>query len=307
VKLPLVSVGMCTFNNEATIIESIKSLQSQNYDNWELIIIDAFSSDNTRKCLDSISKYDSRIKTYYLESQQPWTKLTLQQLAYASGDYFMWLDADDLISSNWISSLLNVHQKKDCLVAIGLLNLIDNDRNIITNHVCSRRLFQFTSSEHELIRVIGCLLTPEPYGLVNSLYGLWDTNKLRNMKFWTPYDDNLAFDQIFTLETLKAGKVCYIDGVCHARRSNWKISKVSKNFYDSDPNVMKVNKFKIGEYLYQIAICKPPYKMYLDWIMNQKYFKVFTYFCILNLRYSISIGSPLVTRVYKLLQYKASK
>lgn len=298
---------MCTFNNETTIIESIKSLQSQNYDNWELIIIDAFSSDNTRKCIDGIAKYDSRIKTFYLESQQPWTKLTLQQLAYASGDYFMWLDADDLISSNWISCLLSVHQKKDCLVAIGLLNLIDNNGNIITNHVCSRRLFKFASSEHEFIRVIGCLLTPEPYGLVNSLYGLWDTNKLRNMNFWKPYDDNLAFDQFFTLETLKVGKVCYVDGVCHARRSNWKISKVTNKFNDSDPEVMKVNKFKISEYLYQMAICRPPYKMYLNWVKNQTNVKMFTYFCILNIRNAISIGSPLVTRANKLFYYKASK
>ena len=62
---PLVSVFMPTFNQEGLVAESIESVITQDYDNWELIIGDDFSSDNTYEVVQSYAeKFPDQIKPF---------------------------------------------------------------------------------------------------------------------------------------------------------------------------------------------------------------------------------------------------
>ena len=60
--LPLVSIIMPTYNRDQFINEAIESIQEQTYHNWELIIIDDGSNDNTEKIVKDIA--DKRIHYY---------------------------------------------------------------------------------------------------------------------------------------------------------------------------------------------------------------------------------------------------
>ena len=67
---------MPSFNSEKFISESIESIINQTYTNWELIITDDFSSDNTVEVVESFIKNDDRIKLYILSSNRGARKIS---------------------------------------------------------------------------------------------------------------------------------------------------------------------------------------------------------------------------------------
>ena len=60
----LVSIVTPTYNCSKFIVETIKSVQSQTYENWEMLIVDDCSTDNTKDVIDDYLKKDNRIKYY---------------------------------------------------------------------------------------------------------------------------------------------------------------------------------------------------------------------------------------------------
>lgn len=64
----LVSVITPTYNCAKFIGETIESVQAQTYQQWEMIIVDDCSTDNTKEIVDKYIKEDSRIKYFCLEN-----------------------------------------------------------------------------------------------------------------------------------------------------------------------------------------------------------------------------------------------
>ena len=62
----LVSIITPTYNSEKFISETIKSVQNQTYQNWEMIIVDDGSSDETENVVLSIIEKDNRIQFHKL-------------------------------------------------------------------------------------------------------------------------------------------------------------------------------------------------------------------------------------------------
>lgn len=62
----LVSVIMPAYNCEQTVLASIESVQHQTYQNWELIIVDDCSTDNTSKVCERIALVNEKIKVFSL-------------------------------------------------------------------------------------------------------------------------------------------------------------------------------------------------------------------------------------------------
>jgi glycosyltransferase involved in cell wall biosynthesis len=92
---PLVSVVIPSFNSEKTILRSLNSVLSQTYSNYEIIVADDASKDDTRRCVESLE--DSRIT--FLESEE---KVNMgpaaarnRGLAKSRGEYVAFLDSDD--------------------------------------------------------------------------------------------------------------------------------------------------------------------------------------------------------------------
>ena len=92
----LVSIIMPTWACGDFIGESIRSVQAQTYQNWELIIQDDCSTDNTKDVLLSYMKADSRIK-YGCNSNNSGAAVTRNNaLRRAKGRWIAFLDSDDL-------------------------------------------------------------------------------------------------------------------------------------------------------------------------------------------------------------------
>ena len=82
--------------------EAIKSVMSQSYNNWELIVIDNYSIDNTNEILKKYT--DSRIKILKINNNGIIAKSRNAGLENACGDWVAFLDSDDI----WYSQRLEI-------------------------------------------------------------------------------------------------------------------------------------------------------------------------------------------------------
>lgn len=90
----LVSVIMPTYNRAAYIVDTIESVRQQTYTNWELIIVDDGSDDNTEELVEAIG--DSRIRFYKAGRIGISSKIKNIGLKNAVGDMIAFIDSDDL-------------------------------------------------------------------------------------------------------------------------------------------------------------------------------------------------------------------
>lgn len=99
-KEKLVSVIMPTYNCAKYIGRSIKSVQEQTYQNWEIIIVDDCSQDNTKEIVDEYVKNDSRIQYHILEKNSGAAVARTVAMKLAKGSYMAFLDSDDIWMPN---------------------------------------------------------------------------------------------------------------------------------------------------------------------------------------------------------------
>ncbi len=97
-ELPLISVISSVYNTQDYLPISIESIINQTYPNWELILIDDGSTDNSTEIIKRYTATDSRIKLIQNENHGQGYERNLG-LRIASGKYVMFLDSDDYLRS----------------------------------------------------------------------------------------------------------------------------------------------------------------------------------------------------------------
>ncbi len=113
IKNPLVSVVIPTYNRGYRIERAINSVLAQTYKNFEIIIVDDGSTDNTKKVVEKYLKTDERIKYFYQENKGVCAaRNTAMKLA--NGDYIIPLDSDNELFLIFLKTLLK--GLKTCLM-----------------------------------------------------------------------------------------------------------------------------------------------------------------------------------------------
>lgn len=105
---PQISIGMPVFNGEKYISEALDSLLAQTFTDFELIISDNASTDNTQEVCQQYEKKDSRI----IYIRQPNNIGAISNFSFvkdrAQGEFFMWAAHDDRWDTKFIESTLKV-------------------------------------------------------------------------------------------------------------------------------------------------------------------------------------------------------
>lgn len=101
---PLVSIIIPTYNRSAYIGETLDSVISQSYGNWECIVVDDGSTDYTFELMEFYLKEDSRIKYLLRPKAKPKGGNVCRNYGFGNskGKYIQWLDSDDLLSTDKI-------------------------------------------------------------------------------------------------------------------------------------------------------------------------------------------------------------
>ncbi|MCL5768343.1 glycosyltransferase family 2 protein [Acinetobacter sp. ANC5681] len=107
----LVSIIMPAYNAEKSIAESIESVLDQTYKNFELIVVNDCSSDNTKKIVKNFIQLDSRIKFIDKTVNEGVASARNTGLDHALGDFIAFLDSDDKWKENKLEKQLDIFNK----------------------------------------------------------------------------------------------------------------------------------------------------------------------------------------------------
>ncbi|EUJ24361.1 glycosyltransferase family 2 protein, partial [Listeria cornellensis] len=92
----VVSIIMPTYNSSAVLKESIASIQQQGYQDWELLVVDDCSTDETRDMLREMAERDARIQLVLLTENRGSGFARNEGLSRARGRFVAFLDSDDV-------------------------------------------------------------------------------------------------------------------------------------------------------------------------------------------------------------------
>lgn len=92
----LVSIVVPVYNAERFIGETIQYVRAQTYENWELILVDDCSKDNSCNIIKNSMKTESRIRLIHQEENSGAAKCRNKGVSCARGRYLCFLDADDI-------------------------------------------------------------------------------------------------------------------------------------------------------------------------------------------------------------------
>lgn len=103
------SIVTPVFNAEKYLREMLESVKIQSFTDWELVIVDDGSQDNSSEIIKAYAESDSRIRPYFLKENSG-SDFYPRQLAIENslGEYIVNIDADDTVDSNY---LLNLDKK----------------------------------------------------------------------------------------------------------------------------------------------------------------------------------------------------
>ena len=106
-KKPLVSIITPVYNCEKLIEETINSVISQSYSNWEMILVDDCSLDKSFTVIQKYMKKDDRIKYFKLKENSGAAIARNKTLKESKGRFIAYLDADDKWSKNKLEKQVN--------------------------------------------------------------------------------------------------------------------------------------------------------------------------------------------------------
>lgn len=124
-QLPLVSIIMPAYNAAKYIGEAIQSVLEQTWTNWELIILDDGSTDNTLQIAQQFAAKDDRIQVYH-QSNQGGCVARNEALKHVTGDYVQYLDADDKLHAEKLSLQVVENVDEDTVILGSCLRLLAN-------------------------------------------------------------------------------------------------------------------------------------------------------------------------------------
>ena len=126
----LVSIITPFYNSSKFIEECVNSVAVQSYSNWELLIVDDFSDDNSKELLLSLEKKDERIKVTFLDNNIGAAKARNVAIRQARGKYIAFLDSDDFWEKNKLEKQIKFMEKKDIAFSFTSYSPISEDGSV---------------------------------------------------------------------------------------------------------------------------------------------------------------------------------
>lgn len=125
---PLFSILIAQYNNRIFLQEAINSVKAQTYTNWEIILIDDASTDNS-KDVYKLYENDPRIKIFYNDENKGCGYTKGRCVELATGEICGFLDPDDLLVPNALEIMINLHMQNE-QASLIYSNYIKADENL---------------------------------------------------------------------------------------------------------------------------------------------------------------------------------
>ena len=205
-----VSIVLPVYNGAEHVKYSIKSVIDQSYKNWELIIVNDCSTDNTLEICNEFAKHDARISIISNEQNLKLPNTLNIGFRKATGTYYTWTSDDNMYNQNAIAKLVEVLENNpDAVMVYSDYTNIDADGNVIGE---------------------GKLQNPE-FIVTGNVFGACFLYKSEVAKKVGEYDPNLflAEDYDYWMRIYRFGKILHhIDSLYFYRRHAGSLTETKK-------------------------------------------------------------------------------
>ena len=226
----MVSIIMPVFNAEKWVEQAIESVKKQTYTNWELIIVNEGSSDNTQHICEQYSNDDSRISVYFQDNKGPGAARNLG-LTKIQGDYFTMIDSDDCLVEAALETYVKAIKAEKADVVVAGYKMEDANQKS-ARFFCSEESFRIESNGNLNTKEFESVLQK---GLMASNWNKLYSNKLSNLRFRE--DLFLNEDVLFSLMAASSAQnICVISDVVYLykNQNNDSVStKFDKGYFES--------------------------------------------------------------------------
>lgn len=214
---PLVSIVMPIRNAAEWVGETIQSVLSQDYTNWELIVVDDFSEDESPSIVESFAKLDMRISQYCNKSKGIIGALNLA-FENATGSYVTRMDADDIMPPNRLLLMVS-HMKvaKPKTVVTGYVHYF-SDQQVSDGYVKYEKWLndRVDAGDHYQHIYRECVVA-SPNWIV-SLKEMRDAKIVENLQYPEDYDMCFQWQKLgFVIEGVKSNTLHWRE---HPRRTS---------------------------------------------------------------------------------------
>ena len=118
-KTPLVSIIMPVYNTGKYLPGAIESILNQAYENFEFLIFDDGSSDNSREVIETYAAMDSRIKAFYSDDNKGHVHHLNQGIKDSKGEYIARMDSDDISLANRLLTQVDYLNANPSIAVLG--------------------------------------------------------------------------------------------------------------------------------------------------------------------------------------------
>ena len=247
-----VSIICAVYNSEMYLDECIKSIQNQTYNNFELILVDDGSTDQSFDICKKYSKIDNRIKAF-TKTNGGVSSARNYGISKSTGKFIAFIDSDDVFCNNMIEKLIKIYNNNKIELCICGYNLFYKKKIVPVNS--KERIVNNLQLKEELFE--------------NSSVGGYTWNKIFLSdiihKNKLSFNEHLRMceDLLFCFEYSKFVNSCYIcnDSLINYRIRERSISRNSKNvlsIFDFFKIIKKheENYLNYCEKIYYVSHCK---------------------------------------------------
>jgi teichuronic acid biosynthesis glycosyltransferase TuaG len=154
-KFPLVSIITPVYNSQAFLPRLFYSVKNQDYFNYEHILIDDCSTDNSLQLISNLASKDNSVKCIVNNTNRGPVVSRNLGIQKARGKYIAFLDADDYWLPNKLSIQTKFMEETNCVISFTDYRFISSDGSKIGN--CLRGPSKVDWSLHHMTRYLGCL------------------------------------------------------------------------------------------------------------------------------------------------------
>jgi len=256
---PLVSICIPTYNGAAFISETLQSALNQSYQNFEIIITDDKSSDNTLEICMAFSEKDSRIKVYENEQNLGLVGNWCECVEKAKSKWIKFLFQDDLLVSNCIEKMISaaLQHKVDFVICNRKYIFEDNfDQKIKGHYENSLPKTELIFEDNRIYKPKETAKAITPY-LFNNCIGEPPTFLFNKEKYSRDdYPDNYfqLIDYIFILNKILVHDFVFISD----KLVKFRIHSSSESMRNNNKNTndtKSFHKYLYIQYFERIQIC----------------------------------------------------